>query len=119
MTFTDWDGKKYLVKVKSYNIFKRISAADTKYHYLCSGKMPSDSRIKCYQVNQVQGYIYIQMLGLGFCVSEDFSITVDSLSHWNHNCLNIMVLICTSVSKDIWCTCAPMFRLRCLQPRKV
>ena len=37
MTFTDWDGKKYLVKVKSYNIFKTISAADTKYHYLCSG----------------------------------------------------------------------------------
>ena len=37
MTFTDQDGKKYLVKVKSYNIFKTISAADTKYHYLCSG----------------------------------------------------------------------------------
>ena len=36
MTFIDWDGKKYLVKVKSYNIFKTISAADTKYHYLCS-----------------------------------------------------------------------------------
>ena len=36
MIFTDWDGKKYLVKVKSYNIFKTISAADTKYHYLCS-----------------------------------------------------------------------------------
>ena len=36
MTFTDWDGKKYLVKVKSYDIFKTISAADTEYHYLCS-----------------------------------------------------------------------------------
>ena len=38
MTFIDWDGKKYLVKVKSYNIFKTISAASTKYHYLCSVK---------------------------------------------------------------------------------
>ena len=39
MTFIDWDGRKYLVKVKSYNIFKTISAADTKYHYLCSDPM--------------------------------------------------------------------------------
>ena len=36
MTFIDWDDKKYLVKVKCYNIFKTISATDTKYHYLCS-----------------------------------------------------------------------------------
>ena len=36
MTFTDWDGKKYLVKIKSYNILKTISVADTKYHYLCT-----------------------------------------------------------------------------------
>ena len=37
MTFIDWNGKKYLVKIKSYNIFKTITAANTKYHYLCSG----------------------------------------------------------------------------------
>ena len=29
----DWDGKKYLMKVKSYNIFKTISVADSKYHF--------------------------------------------------------------------------------------
>ena len=44
MTFTDWDGKKYLVKVKSYNIFKTISAVDTKYHYLCSYKLVLDEK---------------------------------------------------------------------------
>ena len=36
MTFTNWDGKNNLVKIKSYSIFKTISAADTKYHFQCS-----------------------------------------------------------------------------------
>ena len=46
MTFTDWDGKKYLMKVKSYNIFKTISAVDTKYHYLCTSIYPWGSLLK-------------------------------------------------------------------------
>ena len=63
MTFTDWDGKKYLVKVKSYNIFKTISAADTKYHYLCSVEHPRQSHrvaVKC-----IFGYLKGT---LGFCI---------------------------------------------------
>ena len=57
MTFTDWDGKKYLVKVKSYNIFKTISVADTKYHYLCT-----ESTYFSETSRQIKGY----MSGLPF-----------------------------------------------------
>ena len=53
----------------------------------------------------------IQMLGLGFRVSRDFSITTDSLSHRNHDCherhvvdvhlcfRRFMVYTCTRVSE--------------------
>ena len=53
MTFTHGDGKKYLVKAKSYNIFKTISAVDTKYHYLCSDHslVASDSDPKKFLVS--------------------------------------------------------------------